>query len=503
MNFSKSLSVPLFGRRRESKVMKVMPDKTSCRRKTWVAQEGPDIGSSFSLSSTKSPPSKYIKKNGVMKLNPGYVKFQKKQKQGSDTTVPKPKHALPIVSNLQDHEQLNSAAAGKAAAADDNTYSEIIPLAESTKATLEMMQDVDFAMDAGFSMEAPDAMVKALGSLLNKYEVPMGLLNKLMILSEFDSLEFLIDDSGSMNLPTDHVVPDTHAATGPGGDNKMTRWQEAQFRLQELMELLAYIPFTQIDICFLNRSDQTILTRKGLSPKDFLAYAKNQIDQLFSRPPSGTTPYLERLQESFSLNRDRRVARYFMGDGVPDGGIVAITKIQDILCRRQDPEGNPYTFLSCTDQDEQVEWMKDLEERAPYCSETDDFHDEVAEVLRDQGPALPYSRGFYLICSLVAAMNPDDLDAMDETVPFAKTTLDNLLGIEHDSESYRHYWDCFTKAQQSRVNQGAPSDKYKKHMVWTEEHYQHFLRAPVASQIPAVREYKQHIQRLDNRSSVF
>lgn len=73
------------------------------------------------------------------------------------------------------------------------------------------------------------------------------------------------------------------------------------------------------------------------------------------------------------------------------------------------------TFISCTNEDDQVEWMKDAEEVAPYCSESDDFHDEAAEVLRDQGPALPFSQGFHLVAQLVAAMNPDDLDAMDES----------------------------------------------------------------------------------------
>jgi hypothetical protein len=39
-------------------------------------------------------------------------------------------------------------------------------------------------------------MIDQLGALLSKYEVPIGLVNKLMMLSEFASLEFIIDDSG-------------------------------------------------------------------------------------------------------------------------------------------------------------------------------------------------------------------------------------------------------------------------------------------------------------------
>jgi hypothetical protein len=36
-----------------------------------------------------------------------------------------------------------------------------------------------------------------------------------------------------------------------------------------------------------------------------------------------------------------------------------------------------------------VEWMKDCEEIAPFCSESDDFADEAEEVLRDQVPVFP------------------------------------------------------------------------------------------------------------------
>jgi len=136
---------------------------------------------------------------------------------------------------------------------------------------------------------------------------------------------------------------------------------------------------------------------------------------------------------------------------------------------------------------------------APYCSESDDFDDEYREVVTDQGQALPYTRGFWLICQLVAAMNPDDLDAMDESVPFTKATLDNLLGIQHNEESYKHYFDCFVQAQRAKKveldDRGQPkeSDRLKKNTQWN---YQEFLRAPVAKQIPQVQQYLRDLARL-------
>jgi hypothetical protein len=259
-----------------------------------------------------------------------------------------------------------------------------------------------------------------------------------------------------------------------------------------MIEILAYVPFEKIEVCFLNRPDRVILQRNGRDPRSFLTDAHAKIDSVFSRGPSGTTPALEKLQESIIRGQGANIARYLFGDGVPNGGERAQTEILNICMNRENPSGNPITFISCTSEDAAVEWMKDIEEVAPYCSESDDFNDEVTEVVRDQGAALPYSKGFHLICQLVAAMNPDDLDAMDESIPFTKATLDNLLGIQNNEESYRHYFNCFQEAQRMRTIQGK-SDQLKKNIQWN---YNDFLRAAVASDIPQVREFKAQLARL-------
>ena len=303
-----------------------------------------------------------------------------------------------------------------------------------------------------------------------------------MMMSEFQTLEFIIDDSGSMQCATDAKDPVTHMP--------MNRWREAQLRLKELIEILAYVPFNQIVIEFLNRRDQITLSRQGRDPTVFVRDAHGKIDAVFARGPSGTTPALEKLQESLIRGRGKSIARYFFGDGTPNGGERAQREIVSILRHRQDPANNPVTFISCTNEDDQVEWMKDAEEHVPYCSEFDDFKDEGLEILKDQGAALPYTKGFHLVCTLVAAVNPDDLDSMDESIPFTKGTLDNLLGIQHPEESYRYYFDCFVQAQRARKVGGTPLDQLKKNIQWN---YNDFLRAPVAKDVPQVQQIKQQM----------
>lgn len=440
------------------------------------------------MSSDK--PKKYIKVNGVMKLNPGYKAWKEAESvcpglNGPPvahpvTTVLNSSQALPIVASMEDYEKMNEDLGE-------------VKFADSANATIDMLQEPEIAAEV--CMDS-DNMIDMLGKLLDKYEIPIGLTNKLMLLSEYDSLEFIMDDSGSMTLNTDSNDPNT--------GRPMTRWQEAHKRLKEMIEIIAYVPFHQIGIEFLNRKQRITLTRNGRTPDVFMADAYNEIDAVFQWGPRGTTPAFEKLQESLLRGQGATIARYFFGDGKPNGGQQAIQAIVDLVMTRNDPESNPITFISCTNEDEAVEWMKDAEEISPYCSESDDFRDEAREVVRDQGVALPFSKGFHLICQLVAVLCPDDLDAMDESIPFTKFTLDNLLGVVHNEASYKHYFESFLDAQHKRTveiddrtGQSSKLDKIRKSVQWD---YRTFRDTNgVSKSIPQVVEMKKRLRQASGR----
>ena len=128
--------------------------------------------SAYAASPSTGGPVKYIKVAGVMKLNPEYKTWQEKQQTGGSggndnklrDSMPNSKQALPVVSSMEDHAHLN---------ADLGTN---MPLAESTDATIERMQTPEFSKDTGMN---PDTIVGELGSMLSKYEVPLGLINKV------------------------------------------------------------------------------------------------------------------------------------------------------------------------------------------------------------------------------------------------------------------------------------------------------------------------------------
>jgi hypothetical protein len=392
--------------------------------------------------------------------------------------------ALPVVTSMADHYEMNEISLANGGLE--------VPLSESTNATIELFQQPDISHETGLTSATA---MDQIGLILSKYEVPIGLMNKLMLLAPFDLLEFIIDDSGSMLHHSDTV----HPITG----EPVTRWEEAKVRLLEMMELLAYLPFQMATVIFLNRPTKLSFTRKGRDPTTLYQEMVQEITRAFTPPPNGTTPFLEKLQTSFQTHQGKSVARWFFGDGIPNGGLAAQEQITDLLQNRAQPSLNPVTLISCTNEDGEVQWMKDCEEVAPYCSEADDYQDEAAEVLRDQGEALPYTRGFHLVCQLVAAQCPDDLDAMDESVPLTKPTLDNLLGLQHTEPAYQYYFDAFLAAQQKRTVEkySAAVDHWKKQMNWTSLYRDYFLTTTVANQIPAVQNYLTHLKELEQAAA--
>ena len=409
---------------------------------------------------------------------PEYQEWQQEERsvETMSSTQPRSIISLPIVSKMKDHEKINQVIAARG-------QTNGVHLAESSTATMEMIQEEpEMSKSAGMT---PDTMIDELGTVLSKYEVPMGLMNKLMMLSEFEVLEFMIDDSGSMALCNSDIMKGNM-------QSPLSRWHEAQERLKELLEILAYVPFHQITIEFLNRSTTISLERNGRDPAAFLADAIAQIDEEFATPPAGTSLFLEKLTQSLTECAGIKIARWYFGDGKPQGGDMAQEQIVNLVLNRDNPAGNPITFVSCTNVDDDVEWMKDLEEIAPFCSEYDDYQTEAGEVLKDQGIAMPYSKGFHLVGTLVASMNPDDLDAMDECVPFTKTILDNLLGIQHTEEMYRHYFRCFQVAQSKR-QVTSDVDRLKNSTKWN---YDEFLTAPGPSNIPSVQRYEAELKRI-------
>lgn len=384
-------------------------------------------------------PKKYLFDNGVMKLNPEYKKWKEAQ-SGEKPQPVKSASKLPlaVVSSMDD-----------VADASEEQYAATgtsLQLAESTAASLEIIQDEEFTEE----FEQPGGvdgseLLDGLTSFFTKFEVPLGLINKLMALQMYD-LRFVVDDSGSMKASTDSTLNEAseHVLRGQERSTSilMTRWQEAETRLHNMIDILAFIPTKSIEIRFLNASNVIRLERTGKTVEEFSSDAHAKIVDAFSTiAVKYKTPTLRVMTEAFNAaaGSDRPTIHYLLTDGVPSDA--SVEQVADLIKYRRDPKNNPLTLISCTNEDEESEWMKQVEEVAEYCSELDDYHDEKAEVEKDQGTGFPYTKGYWLISQMVATINPYDLDAIDENLPFTKHTLDNLLGRVHSPKEYQYYFE--------------------------------------------------------------
>lgn len=390
--------------------------------------------------------------------------------------MPNAVYALPVISSIGEHQKYlgpNTGVSQNCIDARRNYQTDAIAQSIGVP-TAELMNSLDY--------------------VFAKYEIPMGLLDKLMIISKMDCLEFLCDESGSMSNTSDQK---------DSNGRPMTRWMEMRERIKIMIEVLAYIPFKCIEVRFLNRSDvMQIVHAPGEPPQHFIARVYRDIDAMWERGPSGSTPALRAIQQMLNRRQGQFVARYVFSDGVPDGGETEIQQITDLLIRRRDPARNPFTFMSCSENDDDVAWMKLAEELAPYAGEYDDYVSEHKEVCDSQGALFPFSHGIYIVGMLVGALNPTDLDNLDEAIPFSKATMNDLLGYCISDSEYDAYFNGFLTAQLKKPIESSVDRirvNYARN-IWP-KHREEFRAAKINSQVPAVQQYQKDLADHSKKSS--
>lgn len=123
--------------------------------------------------------------------------------------------------------------------------------------------------------------------MLGNYQIPIGLVSKLLELQSFNTLYFIIDDSSSMLMYTDSF----HL----NGD-RMTRWDEAIMRIRMLLEITAHFPIQRLKIGFLNRPFEIDAPMQYLGNPE--AFSGRLIDMIASHSPCGRTPVLGALRRA-------------------------------------------------------------------------------------------------------------------------------------------------------------------------------------------------------------
>ena len=405
---------------------------------------------------------KYIKIDGLLQKNP--------EPPDNRTTAPS-KSLVPVcsVSDL--------------AAQNDSTsnYTKI-ELAGSTATSIDIMQDEECTLSKYRNVADASVVIDGLSEIFNELEITIGMLSKLQELSTDEFfINMLIDDSSSMGT-CDSVSVDSKTLC--------TRWAEVHSRLLSMFRLLAFVPIQKVIIQFINRPTVLEFTHADHTPESFINKVRNDLAAVFAVPPRGNTMLVEKLRGILKTaeSRSSRTSVYLFCDGKPSD-INGQGAIRDLL-RARNARKIPFTFLSCTGNDEDVEWAKDLDEivlddgSPSFIAECDDYKAEKNEVEHDQGCGIPYTYGFYLICNLVAAINPSDLDALDESVPLTKGTLDNLMGRITDMREYEYYFKSLVNNPKKTRDENEQCAR-----LWNSS-YAEFCRTDIeAHRIEAVRQY--------------
>lgn len=389
------------------------------------------------------PQQKYITKNGVLIKNPDYVPEGAPKTAVIAQAVSSSDAPLAVVSSMSDIMQ--------ASEIQQMNCGIPVPLASGTDTAISMMQD-DFILEKFRSPVVVDGgeILDKISEIFAVYEVPLGMLNKLLRLSVDEiNLDFLVDDSSSMGTNTDvNAIDATEPVKTmireklrrePAPNEKMTRIQEAEDRLHIMVGILAYIPVPLMQIRFLNSPRVISLSRNGAeTPEQFKMRAHTEIRDAFkSLTLVPYTPLFGPLKAGFEL--PGKWCHYVFNDGEPNrGGNVA--EVVRLISQRGNPKDHALTLISCTNNDTETEWMKEVDS-APYVAEIDDFRSEAMEVSRKQGAGFALTRGLWILAHILAATNPHDLDAMDENTPFTRFILENILGRQLNPEEYQYYFE--------------------------------------------------------------
>ncbi len=168
--------------------------------------------------------------------------------------------------------------------------------------------------------------------------------------------------------------------------------------------------------------------------------------------PSGVTPLYHIMEGIINKSTpDNQHAIFVFTDGQPDGynkEQLADEKINPFFNlltnkRKGKEHACPVSFNSCTNNDAYAEWMKILEKAAPYCSECDDFNSKADEIKQAQGKGFPFTRGIWMLLQILGAISPNDLDLIDEALPFSRFSLESISGTKWSIEQYNAYWNFF------------------------------------------------------------
>lgn len=238
-------------------------------------------------------------------------------------------------------------------------------------------------------------------------------------------LDFIIDNSASMDTRDGMVNPETR--------RKMTRLEEACSRLEQVADLLSYIPVKGITIRSFSQQFPPI--NLAAKPDDIAQQIKNDLYEISQGRRIGSTPLYPTLIQSLSEDTQNARIIYVFNDGEPNSGGTAADVCS--MLKNRNAERNPVCLIACTDDEDSIGWMNDADS-LPNIHVVDDFQSELKEVKAHQGQSFPFNEGFYLMSTLLGPIDPL-FDKADENHIYDQANYQEICGGSVSSEEYEYY----------------------------------------------------------------
>ena len=220
---------------------------------------------------------------------------------------------------------------------------------------------------------------------------------------------FLCDDSGSMNSLVDGT--------------RNTRWDELKHVVTEVLDISLIFDPIGMDVHFLNRN--SVMNVKHI----------NTLVPHFRQPPSGGTPLISKLTAISQMYQPQTAQQTQISklliiatDGEPsdDETHANYPGFKNII-RKLVQQGYHIGFLICTDHEDQVEYINDIDRLYTQVDVTDDYQSEKRQIQSVQGKYFNFSYGDYIVKLLVGSIDRI-LDNLDEHKLTADSGTRQLLG---------------------------------------------------------------------------
>jgi len=246
-----------------------------------------------------------------------------------------------------------------------------------------------------------DSSVRWIQNVLDKHGVSIAKAADFTALLKYD-MALILDDSGSMRAPASGA-----SAWGQffgGGTTSGTRWDELLTTSQQIIDVAATFNSAGINVYFLN-SGKVPAVQCGDDPR---------LASRFADGPRGSTPLTETLRMALSEHRGQKPLLVIIcTDGVPNGGVGPLERlIENSIASSKG--AMRFQLMACTDDDDAVSWMNQLDYKYTEVDTTDDYHTEHAEVMR-RGIYKSFERGDWIAKALLGAVSKKFDCADDES----------------------------------------------------------------------------------------